>query len=389
MIARLRVLLPFEFSIPQGATLAPQELDISPYKIRTYPPRLAATDPVAASAAHTPELEIARSIAPATVQQAGRVVVNGQPTVSSNLFQVDFIKPEFDRRQLVDPADPLRMVDYRDPSTSFVFAVMNNWINRYKYLSRSSHVRAIRPGETFWALEFLTDDETELPVIPGLFRFRTSGSKTVNLAVLDAAIWDRVGAIPFEKEALAWEVLLLDAPAMLPKVGPAVVLAYAALEAFIDWSLDKLATASAIPTILWEWINTRDSFWLRPRTAEQFDVMLESLTGRSLKSEIALWGIFRNLSTARHTYVHEGRSRIGNDEVTIERATTLVTGAANIIAWIEALLPENLRRSELETRYEIQIQNVFVFPKPKPSAGSEGNSGATPVGLAEDENPRV
>ena len=149
-------------------------------------------------------------------------------------------------------------------------------------------------------------------------------------------------------------MLILDAQALLPEIGPSLVLAYAALEAFVDSCLDKLAPLAKIPDILWSWINKRDQFWKEPRTDEQFDVPLKSLTGRSLKEQINLWELFQNLRSARHSYVHKGRALIGNDEVSLERATKLINGAKEIINWMERLLPEQFRRQQLALTFSVE-----------------------------------
>jgi len=363
MLARLRVLLSFRLSIPNGSQLKTQEYDLPPYRVRILPPCLAAIDPI--SITKMALVDIAHSIIPAPEQTPGNVMVDGKPAVQANLFQVDFIKSSFDRRRFsienmpVTPLLPLSPLDFGDPSITAAFEVVNNWINRYKYLVRSSNVRPVRPNETPWVLEYLADNEERLPQDPTLFRLRTFVRQRVPFDLLDAAVWDRVGAVPIEAKALAWEVLLLDAPALLPEIGPAIVLAYAALEAFIDWCLDKLAPLAKIPPALWKWISERDSFYLRPRTAEQFDVLLESLTGKSLKAEGKLWELFRNLGAARHSYVHTGHAEIGNDAVTLERATELVSGAARVIAWVEALLPKELQRPQLEAPHTIAITHTI------------------------------
>ena len=373
MLARLRVLLPFEFSLPLRPELAPQEFELPPYHVRILPPCRAAIEPARISMTEAPLIEIAHSIAPAPTQPQGQVEVNGVPTVQANLFQIDFAKLDFDRRRSTIEGLTPATLELGDPSITFAFSVLNNWINRYRHLTRSVNVRVIRLEDTFWALEYLTDDAKPLPQDPVLFRFRTAGRHGVSVNVLDRVVWDRVGAVPFNSSVQAWEILLLDAPALLPEIGPAVVLAYAALEGFIDACLDKLAPLAKIPPGLWEWINTRDSFWLRPRTDEQFDVLLESLTGKSLKTETTLWELFRNLRSARHSYVHTGRPAIGGADLTLERATKLISGAGEIIAWAEKLLPEELRRQELGMQFAIKLTTTIPLVRAPAASPAEPN----------------
>jgi len=324
-------------------------------------------------------MEVTRALVPAADQTPGQTVIDGKPAVQTNLLFADFIKPSFDRRRSSVEGVPPATLSLGDPSIEAGFRVLNDWIRRYKYLARSSNVRTIRPSQSFWALEYLTDDEKEIPADPVLFRVRTGFAQGFRLDILDSTVWDRVGSVPIEFKPHAWEVLLLDSPALLPEIGPALVLAYAALEAFIDWSLDVLAPLAKIPPTLWEWVNTRDSFWLRPRTAEQLDVLLESLTGKSLKSELKLWELFKNLASARHSYVHTGHAVIGNQYVTVERATELINGAGQVVTWIEALLPISHRRPELSEKHTITI--TTTIPLTGPVAGTPtADVGPKPAG---------
>lgn len=368
MLARFRVLLPFELTIPLSSKLRPHEYEEPPYSIRIHPPSRAAIDRAEISIAKTPLMEIAKSIVPASDATPGSTLVDGLATIEANLFQADFIKTTFDRRlESLSQQD----FDQGDPSINLLFGVLNNWINRYKYLTRSTRIRPVNPEDTFWALQFLTDDEQPVPQDPDLFRWRTSGRKTSYVDVLDEVIWDHVGATSTKFKPTSWEVLLLDAPALLPEVGPAIVLAYAALEAFIDLCLDKLAPLAEIPPSLWEWITTRDNYWLQPRTDEQLSVLLFSLTGKSLKDDLTLWELFKNLRSARHSYVHTGQAAIGNERVGLERATNLVIGAAQIVSWIEALLPSELRRPDLGVKRTIQIFSTIPLVSGKPASLSD------------------
>jgi hypothetical protein len=50
---------------------------------------------------------------------------------------------------------------------------------------------------------------------------------------------------------------------------------------------------------------------------------------------------------------------IGGQYVTIERATELISGAGQIVVWIEALLPIRHRRSELNEKHTITISTTI------------------------------
>lgn len=368
MFARFSVLLPFEFSVVLDSPLQPQRFDLPTYGVRIHAPCRSDLNPLALSPETTPIIEIARSLIPAATQTPSDITFDGKPTTQANLLRVDFLKASFDRRRSVTAGvPPKESLALGDPPITLAFDVLNQWLRRYKHRFRAPNVRLIRPSETFWVLQYLDDDEKELPSDPLLIKLRTGFHRRLEIAAIDSSIWDRVGEIPLEWEPWAWEVLLLDAPALLPEIGPAVVLAYASLEAFIDWALDNLAAATTVPAPLWSWINTRDNnFWLWPRTTEQFDVLLKSLTGKSLKDDAKLWELFRNLATARHSYVHTGKAVIGQDEVTLDRAAELVAGAASIVDWVEGLLPAAVRRPPAETGHTIQVAKKIAVGVPSP-----------------------
>ena len=77
----------------------------------------------------------------------------------------------------------------------------------------------------------------------------------------------------------------------LPSVEASLVLAFASLEAFIDWCLEQHVAAGAMDGTLYQWIAERDDYAKRPSVAEQFDVLLKTV-GRSLKDDHRLWERF-------------------------------------------------------------------------------------------------
>ena len=168
----------------------------------------------------------------------------------------------------------------------------------------------------------------------------------VAFTAANAAVWSAVGLLPPERTLRTWERLLLDAEGLLPEVGPAVVLAAAALENLIAYILGILARPAVTPAGLWDWTTQREDTFARPSVEEQFDSLLKVFTGKSLKTDAALlWVSFKHLKTARNKFVHQGVALIGKTEVTPETAATLVDGARKVVDWVEQLLPTELRRA--------------------------------------------
>src|SRR2546426_3934548 len=106
MLARLRILLPFKITIPEGENLQPQEYDVAPYRVVLHPPLQADIDIAAELADLTaPLLGLDRGLIPAAPPRAtDAILLDGRRTIQANLLQVDFFKDQFDRRRSVGEA---------------------------------------------------------------------------------------------------------------------------------------------------------------------------------------------------------------------------------------------------------------------------------------------
>ena len=103
-----------------------------------------------------------------------------------------------------------------------------------------------------------------------------------------------------------------------------------------------LAQAGAVPTPLWAWISKRGDYLREPTVEEQYDALLKFFMGHSLKEEPTLWTAFRNLKTARNTFVHGGAAKIGGIPVSLETARKLVLSASDVISKVREWLPSGL-----------------------------------------------
>jgi hypothetical protein len=281
------------------------------------------------------------------------------PTIQANLLQIDFQKADFDRRRRPEPDG--------DPPIQLAFAIANQLLKRIRTVTGGTDVKPVSFDGTVWQLEYLTDDEKELAPDPTLVRRRLATSIAGRIAGLNTAIWGMVTALPVDFEPSTWDALLLDAESLLPAVGTSVVLAYAALETFIAWSLDQLAPLSPAPPELWKWINNRGDWYKEPSVNEQYDRLLRILTGISLKDEPRLWEALQNLREVRNSFTHEGKPRLGGKEVTTGQAIQLIDQAKAIINWAERLLPDALHRP----RY-VGLINWHIHKMLTPPASAEG-----------------
>jgi hypothetical protein len=184
----------------------------------------------------------------------------------------------------------------------------------------------------------MNDDGSELAPDPPLIRGHACLSGSGSVTVLDLGTWSAIEALSPSYEAPAYDTLLLDAKAVLPQVGPAVVLAMTAIEVRIGTALNTLAS-ERIDAKLWDWITDRGDYRKDPSTEERLSVLMDVLGGGSLKERKDLWDAFVTLRKARNRFAHEGRLLVDAAE-----AAALIGKAELIVDWIEEMLPPEGRR---------------------------------------------
>lgn len=195
----------------------------------------------------------------------------------------------------------------------------------------------------------------------GLVRGHGGLKFEVKILGITEAVWTDVRE-PVLDDTPPWEGLLLDARSLLPRIGPALVLAATALEVLISWVLDRLAERGPIPKELWTWINERGDYQREPSVEEQFGAILRICGGWSLKTDPKLWEAFKNLKAARNTFVHEGVAKIGKDLVDVKRASELVNGAMRIVVRTWEQLPDDLRWPRFSHTVQFQVAMPLALP---------------------------
>lgn len=322
MIARLFVLLPFSVIIPNGEEFPLFQYSENGYDIIFYPP-------IKSGIEETSDVD--------------EIKINDQLAFKANVLRVDFQKDNFKRSQN-SPCDP---------SEVLINKVINSFIVKLRFVTRSSKIKPINFPFCSWKIKYLNDDESELTSQKGFFRGRGSVSFSFTYTALNKEIWKDIHELPDNYCPPQWDTILLDADAAFPDIGSSIVLAFTALEVFISYILDKLADKSNISPILWEWINQRE--WLRkPSTEEQFDKLMKILLEVSLKENEKLWEAFKNLKNARNTFVHEGIARIGSNEVSTNDVLNLLIKVKEIINYIKGKLPEELKWPEY--KYSLNVE---------------------------------
>lgn len=359
MIARFRILLPYVLYLRSDAQLSPHRFIHDPYQITIHPPYQAVIDPSNVDpSSDVAAREILEQLGPASPPKVSQsVYMDGIPTVHANTLQIDFHRDDFDRRVAA-----VRPDHSEDPLIRLAFELVNGLLTSIRSVTKAGHIKPLGILGSNWRLDYLTDDCQELQHEADKIRRKFGSSFGWRICGINEEVWSKAHTLSSTYRPSNWESLILDAEALLPDVGPALVLAAAALETLISVTLNHLASLANLPSGLWEWINDRGDYRKEPSVEEQFDVLLRTLANKSLKDQNQLWEAFKNLKGARNAFVHDGVAAIGGKEVTKELAYIFVGQAKEIIDWVEPLLPPELRRPKLEHQVEFQMFKTIIPP---------------------------
>jgi hypothetical protein len=376
MLARFRVLLPYAFSIPYHdyTQLKPLIFQHSEYRIKAYPPLKANVDSSVSDVTSTVPImdAISELNEEMIITPISAIKINGHEIIKANLLQIDVLAGrDFSRARDQIAKGRLDL----DPPAEVLFQLANGVIGKLRAAGRLSSVKFVTPDNAVgWKIEYLTDDGYPLPKDELLFRSHFEPKLSWQIAGVTLSLWEQVASLPVDFKPQVWDMLLLDAHAQLPDVNTSIVLANAALESFINFSLEILAESSLIPPESWDWLTTRGDDWRKqPSAKEKYDHVLFLLTGKSLKKEqIDLWNAFGKLRDARNSVVHEGKATIKKKEVSTDMAKELVKEAGRIISWVESMLPEEKRR--------IIFAGDMLYSFNRPATGPE-NSGTELWGI--------
>lgn len=329
MLARFHILLPYSLTLPEGEVFNIYEYQEDGYAIRVFPP--------------------VKSDRLKSLDAPDELKLDDKLAFEADALRIDFVKNSFDRKLNGD----------LDPPEALVARALKSFHVRLRYVTRAYHAKPPNFPLCSWRLVYLNDDESELRHEEGLLRGKGGIGFNWSLIGVNQAVWDNVFGISPDFIQPVWDELRLDAIAAFPNIGAAVVLAATSLEVFISHLLDQMARQGKAPEELWRWINDRD--WLRePSVEEQFDKLLKFFTGHSLKEETLLWEAFRNLKSARNTFVHEGIPRVGSVSLSLDDAMRLVQRTNEIVAKVREWLPDELRWVEFDTKFQLTIGKTLV-----------------------------
>jgi hypothetical protein len=313
MLAVLHIAVPFTMIVPLHVQFNLYAASIDGYEVTFDVPKSSGT--------------------PATLESPDYVLLNEMPAYMADVLEVRCRSDSFDRRVETEI----------DPPKTTIAAVVGSFLERLKFVVRAPQVRLVEFPLCRWHLRYLSDDGSELVEEEGFVRGRGAAQFSFGFVALHPNVWDSTHSLPHEYKVEPWHSLLVDARGALPHVGTAVVLAATALEVFIGAVLTRLASESTVPKELWGWITDRGDWQKEPSVEEQFSVLLHVLCGHSLKEDEGLWEAFKNLRTARNSFVHEGRAMLGKQPLQADRAAALIDKADQLLVRVREWLPEHMR----------------------------------------------
>lgn len=330
MIAVLHVKLPFELLIPEGMQYILRTYQDDGYSVQVGVP--------------------ARSDSPNRENTPDSVLINGKKSFQADILTITFGRESFNRELGAEV----------DPPYDLINRAIASFLGRLKYASRAPQIQTIELPEGVWTLTYLNDDGSELEKHEGLKHGHGVDEFSFSWIACDPTMWEIIHLLPVDFSPPEWRTLLTDAAGALPHIGTAIVLTATSLEVFIAELLNRLQARSSLPDNAWSWVNDRSNRQSNPTVEEQYSVLLSIFCGKSLKDETALWLSFKNLKTARNTFVHAGAAVVGGNRITTAQAREYIALAESIIAKIRNWIPDEMRWPVFEHQVDLQIFKTLL-----------------------------
>src|SRR5437870_1987719 len=149
MLARFRVLLPFELHVREGDELGPQVVEHKGCELTIHPPLRSQVNREALSMnSGVPVSLIIDAMQPAAPAPASPIVrINGAAGVMVDMIQLTFRRAEFVRTPNSD-----------DPSWDECFALANGLIQRLRAVTRGSALAVLQSMRTCSRIDYFNDD---------------------------------------------------------------------------------------------------------------------------------------------------------------------------------------------------------------------------------------
>lgn len=334
MIARVNVFLPFSLTMPENETFNIFEYVINEYKVRVCVPGI--SDRLGLN------------------NEEDSIKINNVNAFNADVLHIEFQKDYFYRNK----EQAIQKEEECDPPIDLIERVSNDFLNRLRYVTNGCKIKFLESPLKNWNIDYLNDDGSELKEDQELVRGRFKRNYNFSCTVLNGEVWDGVNSLGLFESLPVWKNLLLDAKALLPEVGPAIILTFTSLEVFISTTLDKVVDAGKVDKELWNWISSRGAL-KEPSIEDKYGFLLQYLVGVDLKEDNDIWESFKHLRKARNSFAHEGVAKVGAELVTPEKAGDFIVKAKKIIEIIRCSLPKEMQWIEFDLKPEVLFSKRF------------------------------
>lgn len=342
MLARLSVQLPFALSVPEDESFAIYEYELDGYRVRALPPQ---RSPIADRHSDADEIRL-----------------GDRKAFNADVAIFEFQKEVINRRRGTE----------MEPSHDLMSKVLNDFLMRLRYVTKSSLVNLLPFPHVTWRVDYLADDGSVLPEEEDLSPGRGGMKYDFPFTALNSQVWDAVHTLEPFQPLPGWRNLLLEALEVLPNIGPSIVLTFTALEVFISRLHDDLAERGKTDKRLWTWLTDRRNSSARtPRIEERFDFLNDLLLGKSLKSEPHLWEQFQKLRKARNAFAHGGMAAIDGQPVTEDQAKAFIHIAGDIIEFMKRELPEDMLWPDFNFEFKLTVAKTLLVQQKDDQASHE------------------
>ena len=339
-LARIHILLAAPFLIPEETKLDPVIYRDGDFVVRLLQPAQSLWQ----AEGRREQFGLAQLL-PTSKPRPSRVTFNGSNTTACDLLSLEVMEAsEEDIDDAVDAA----------------IRTANRWLRTYRVSLGEHSVRYVSRDRNNWRADLMY-------LRPGMEATKAYGAITIKMPpipIITDEAWQGLASLGPDYEPQRWEELLTDAAGLLPDIGPAVVLAYTALEVRIGALADTLASTSGMDEEFWKWLKSRD-YMAQFTTDEIVKKILLLWTGKSLSQEKGLWATFTELRKARNSFAHEGAARnLAGKLITVDVAYQLLHGARQVLEWLDELAPAAERRQaiRLADKQEISIAGGPITP---------------------------
>lgn len=284
--------------------------------------------------------------APATIEAENAEV--------KDALWIDFYQESFDRRETAD----------RVPDDDTIERHAVSFCDRLRYVTHFPLLEV--RGEFNYHVAYLQDDGSPFESEEGLVR----GFVRCNYHIRGIGMTTTTWAHCFPTESIPpWEELVLDAFKTLPvedgavKAGPAIVLAWTALEMLMDAFLPIFASANSTNHRIYRWLENRGA-GKDLSTREKLNQLLFWLSGLSLpEGHPHVWQGLCRLNEARNNFVHRGEPYFteNNQKQPLTWSSTheLLRYALATIRLVREAAPEEHRWPVFSERKSLQLHVVL------------------------------